>query len=333
MRRHVLWAVTACFPVFPSITQAAELDILSPPDIPIEYEVQAPDPARACSFRLTGPLATGDGDRVVAHLQQTPRGVPTPVLCLDSPGGSLVEALELARFLRSAKIGTRLEPGTRCESACALVFMAGSFIPHESGPRKWRVMHPTARLGFHSPSLNVPEGNYRADTVKASYELAMRSLAMTLIQLVQNRDFDDGEHLKTSLMAAMLQTPSDRMYHIQTVDQAGRWGITVGPLTGQDTTFDAPALRRACANKVAWEADKSALEAAHYDRWHVAFGKDQYGPKVDVIYDEFWGDACTWDVPESAAATGWIALPDLGQGLLDLSKLVDPSTRLVDLPH
>lgn len=96
-------------------------------------DIRDAGPRIACTHRITGQFAPGEGERMTREIDrsienwrdQTQHGVS--VVCLDSPGGGLPEALKRAALFRERGIGTRLESGARCESACALLFMAGSF--------------------------------------------------------------------------------------------------------------------------------------------------------------------------------------------------------------
>lgn len=72
---------------------------------------------------LEGSISDGDGARIakqIEELPQTPEGV-----ILNSPGGSVRDALELGRTLRAASLTTALRDGDICYSACPYVLAAG----------------------------------------------------------------------------------------------------------------------------------------------------------------------------------------------------------------
>lgn len=311
---------------------AAELAIGSAN--PDTFDIQDADPALPCTHHLTGEIASGDGARVVTALRASLdewRENDTygqPVLCLDSAGGALAEALKIADVLRDEFVGTKLEAGARCESACAMIFMAGSFHAHESGAYKWRILHPTARLGFHAPSLQVPGGNYDAATVTKSYGLALETIAVTLTNLVQNRDFEDGQHVKPSLLAAMLRTPPQEMMYVDTVDQAGRWGIRVGPVDTAGLRASERDFRRACANKMMWDADESGGKAAYWEEMFVNYTADEWGETIEVIFDNMTGDGCTYAVPKGTQAAGGAPFDEIDGGYVQLVDFLDPRTPL-----
>jgi hypothetical protein len=329
----LILALTVCLA---SQARAADLEILGMSND--AFDVQLADPDVACTHRITGTFAAGDADRIAASLtasidawfDQGKHGVS--VVCLDSPGGSIAEALRLADVLRENTIGTKLTAGARCESACALVFMAGSFFAHESGRYKWRIIHPTARLGFHAPSLLVPDGQYSAESVTRSYGLAMETLARTIEDLMMNREFEDGEHLKPSLMAAMLRTPPDSMMYVETVDQAGRWGITVGPVRKTGLTMRELDFRRACVNEKAWQQDQSAVQTEDY--WKedfIVWTDDDWGDTAEVIINDMTGDGCLYGLPKGASRSRSAPLNQVRGGFMLLTDVLDPETRLRSL--
>jgi len=98
--------------------------------------------------------------------------------------------------------------------------------------------------------------------------------------------------LNFSLLSQMLNTPSDLMYYVDTIDKAGRWGITIGP-TLYDEPINKMNLGRACANALAWDSDKSALGKEDLTNYYasklVIKRKDGYTNGVittDDIVDE-----------------------------------------------
>jgi hypothetical protein len=77
---------------------------------------------------LKGDIAPDDADSLAAMLRAIGEdGQPLRALRLDSPGGSLVGAIALAKFIRShGEISTEVDPGATCASACFLAFAAGN---------------------------------------------------------------------------------------------------------------------------------------------------------------------------------------------------------------
>lgn len=230
-----------------------------------------------CNFRMSGEILSGDADKFEAFIathgasiEKDRRILGNPriaVLCLDSQGGSLDEGLKIARLIRRDRhwdgtqgpfIQTRLEVGVTCASACAFVFLAGTLDDREGPPYPERSMHPTARLGVHSPSLQIPGGQYSEAFVNDAYELSMRSIAEILQLLHLGVGFSgDSKWMETSMLEAMLQTPFDSMRYVETVDDAGRWGIDVFPVKQPELTKQS--LFNACFNLAAWREDRGSF--------------------------------------------------------------------------
>ena len=97
-----------------------------------------------CHYQLTGPIEAGDAQKLKDLILLQGR----TTLCLNSRGGSFEEAMTIATQLMANAIGTKLEPGSECLSACAIVFMAGSIEYFEVGLYSWRHMHATSKFGL-----------------------------------------------------------------------------------------------------------------------------------------------------------------------------------------
>ncbi len=102
------------------------------------------------SVLLEGSIAGGDGARMAKDIAALPTS-PERII-LNSPGGSVRDALELGRFLREAGLQTAMRDGDICYSACPYVLAAGTErdIPDTASVGRasallWR-KHPAARL-------------------------------------------------------------------------------------------------------------------------------------------------------------------------------------------
>jgi len=74
-------------------------------------------------YRLEGAIAGGDAPRLEALIAQADPAVE--VLLLQSPGGSVGDALALGRYIRRAGLATEMEDGAICYSACPYLLAAG----------------------------------------------------------------------------------------------------------------------------------------------------------------------------------------------------------------
>lgn len=86
---------------------------------------------------LTGQIAPGDADRILEQLDS--QTIKVTRLRLNSPGGSVSDALQLGRAIREDQIDTLLGAGDICLSACPYMLAAGTE----------RRVHDSAQVGVH----------------------------------------------------------------------------------------------------------------------------------------------------------------------------------------
>lgn len=131
-----------------SAAVAAELSIVTLKDdiiiLALGGDVAAGDTEAAEALIKT----VNDGDRLISAVR------------LDSPGGSLAEAVKLAGLIRRAKLPTIVAAGSHCASACFIVFAAGNekFASYE------------AAIGVHGVSDKF--GRETAQTEEATIAMA-----------------------------------------------------------------------------------------------------------------------------------------------------------------
>lgn len=272
-----------------------------------------------CNIRMTGEVAAGDTEKFEAllakHANQVasdPNLLGNPrivTLCLNSPGGSLAEAIKLAESIRKTRpfprgtgipfITTRLEAGARCESACAIVFMSGTLDGWEDPPYPARSMHPTARLGFHAPALSISGGTYTEQHVNTAFGISIQSIA-SILRVLHVGEAPDGtpyggeeRWIEASLLETMLRTPANSMRYIETVDDAGRWSIPVWPIPR--VNLDYASGWRACRNRLAWKTSRpSKIRKPTPDAFvtvELPAGSD-VSRRLFYIIDEMSGDSC-----------------------------------------
>ncbi|ERF83108.1 MAG: hypothetical protein C207_03702 [Bradyrhizobium sp. DFCI-1] len=110
---------------------------------------------------LSGDVAQGDTEAAEALIKAANDGNRLiSAVRLDSPGGSLAEAIKLAGLIRRAKLPTIVAAGSRCASACFIVFAAGNekFASYE------------AAIGVHGVSDKF--GHETAQTEEATIAMA-----------------------------------------------------------------------------------------------------------------------------------------------------------------
>lgn len=113
------------------------------------------------TIRLTGPIESGDADRMRKMLEPLRRttvaaGAPLATVELSSSGGDLYEGLKLGYLFREFDVATVVRARDICLSACALAFLGGtqSHAPPQAVPS--RGIEIGGQVGFHNFSLTSP---------------------------------------------------------------------------------------------------------------------------------------------------------------------------------
>lgn len=274
--------VFVCVSIFPTLGVGATLHPVS-------------DPAMGCFAELSGQIVDGDTDQVeravAAHREthadkyqydgaHAMRRISR--LCLSSPGGSLIEGVKLAAYLSANGIGTAVGRGKTCESACAVAFMGGT---HQSesdiGALPDRILHPLGKLGFHSPSLDIPQGSYSEETVTRAYVIALKSVE-EIQQIARDIRFPQ------SLVVALLNTPAQEMTYVTTVGQAAMWRIQIGPVV------EIPELTSVATSYACYNTDAGLLDQATDEVYFQnAKLEASNGDVVGTLSDGFRQEAAT----------------------------------------
>lgn len=149
--------------------------------------------ATAESLILTGTIAPGDGPRLktlIADRLATWPGSP-PEIIVNSPGGSVGDALTLGRALRDTGLSTAMRDTDICLSACPYIFAAGVERRAAEG----------ARIGVH-------QHYFGENTLLPAFT------AVSDIQRGQGAvmEYLDEMGVDPMLMAHGLATPPDEIY-------------------------------------------------------------------------------------------------------------------------
>lgn len=157
---------------------------------------------------LRGAIAPGDGARIVADLRRQSPGV----VALDSPGGSVDDALTIGRMLRADGIDTLVEAGAICLSACPYVFAGG-----------------VARSAAENARIGVHQHRFGESTVLPAFlatEDIQRGQAEVLAHL-------DAMGVDLRIMGPALATPADEIY-ILTPEELRDWTVVTPIADGAD---------------------------------------------------------------------------------------------------
>ena len=94
----------------------------------------------------TGTITPGLSEAFAAEVAK--RGDYIKTVVLNSPGGSVTDALTMGRLIREKKFATEVEAGKYCASSCPLVFAGG--LERRAGDKAAIGVHQVAALGSTS---------------------------------------------------------------------------------------------------------------------------------------------------------------------------------------
>lgn len=168
----------------------------------VEREVELPDktPDRlmfdivklknfGTTISVYGQIEKGDFSRFKDYYSSL--GTPPKNITFNSPGGSVYEAFEIGRFIRSKEMQSIMLPGNFCFSACPYLFAAGIK----------RVAYENSALGMHQ--------HYFDESIILPTFIAVENIQMgqgqTMLYLIEM-------DVSPSLMVYSLNTPPDEIY-------------------------------------------------------------------------------------------------------------------------
>lgn len=145
---------------------------------------------------LTGTIDPGSAERFATEIAA--RGEYVQSVVLDSPGGSVVDALAIGSLIHEKGLATKVAAGSLCASSCPIVFASGA-----------------ERIASAQSAIGVHQVYAAAISVDPASALRVAGTAMSDAQSVTA---DIIAHLtKTGVDPAMwvfaLQTPPDRLHY------------------------------------------------------------------------------------------------------------------------
>ena len=176
-------ALTEGTPHAPPVTPASPAEVLRKP----------------ITFNLTGGgvlLAEGAIDPGAAERFKTEveaRGEYVKTVALNSPGGSVEDAIAMSKLIREKKLVTRVKEKALCASSCPIVFAGGVM----------RIAEKDAVIGVHQV--------FNGSRERPSPEEAMSAAQSTTARIARHLEemgIGAGVWLKA------LETPPDRLYYL-----------------------------------------------------------------------------------------------------------------------
>jgi hypothetical protein len=138
----------------------------------------------------TGTITPGSSQSFAAEVGK--RGDYVKTVVLNSPGGSVADALAMGRLIRESKFATEVESGKYCVSSCPLVFAGG--VERRAGDRAEIGVHQVAAI--HSAANGPPRDEM--------------SVAQNISARCQRYLGDMGVSLQVWVHA--METPHDRLF-------------------------------------------------------------------------------------------------------------------------
>jgi hypothetical protein len=145
-------------------------------------------------LQLTGTINIGAAERVKAEVEAHGEYIKT--VTLDSPGGTVSEALAIGKLIRDKGFSTSVAAGALCASSCPLVFAGG----------KERLATPTSAIGVHQIYAAAPAGSMASRLAAAGNAMSdAQTLTAEISRYLKGMGVDDEVWLKA------LETPPERL--------------------------------------------------------------------------------------------------------------------------
>ncbi len=157
-------------------------------------------------LEMVGTITAGAANEFAAEVER--RGSYIESVSLNSPGGSVEDALAIAAIIRQHGFNTRVEDGAVCASSCPLILAAG--VERQVSER--------ASVGVHQ-IYAAPADAGRIGTAQAMSDAQMITARIA-------RHFE-AAGVDAALWVHALETPPDRLYYL-THDQMRAFGLVSG---------------------------------------------------------------------------------------------------------
>jgi hypothetical protein len=172
----------------------------------------------------------------------------TPTLCLNSPGGSFAEAVEIINKFPD-NLRTLIRADHECLSACALIFLAGRMFAGLPATREqdgWgslpdRWLSVSGNLGFHAPYSPVDGPGERA------FLAGVRAVAKLVAETAKE---EGARFFPPDLLAKALTVGPDEYFRIERVFQVVHWNIRLADFPVKESLLTKCSMARACENYV-----------------------------------------------------------------------------------
>ncbi|MGV8833163.1 MAG: ATP-dependent Clp protease proteolytic subunit [Devosia sp.] len=170
----------------PNVTTAPEL-LQQPLDIAL---------GSAGELSLTGTIDPGAAERFASEIAA--RGEYVRTVVLDSPGGSVRDALAIGDLIHDTGLDTQVLAGALCASSCPLIFAAG----------KERLASPDAAIGVHQIYAGALSGTPQDNARMAGMAISdAQSITARILTSLTRSGVDPA------LWLHALETPPEQLYY------------------------------------------------------------------------------------------------------------------------
>jgi hypothetical protein len=191
-------ALTEGMPIAPSVRPASPDEVLRQP---MKFELTSGGVLLA-----EGTIDLGSGARFAEEIEA--RGEYVKTVALNSPGGSVDDALAISKLIREKKLNTRVASKALCASSCPIIFAGGV----------GRLAEKDAIVGVHQ----VFNGGRDRPTAEQAASFAQSTTARVARHL-------DAMGIGAGLWINALETPPDRLYYL-TAKEMADFKLTTEPV-------------------------------------------------------------------------------------------------------
>jgi len=153
------------------------------------------------TLEVTGTIDIGSAERFRAEVESYREYIK--MVALDSPGGSVNDALEIGKLIRESGFTTSVASGALCASSCPLVFAGGTE----------RLATEKSAIGVHQIYASVDAESLPAG-LRATGE-AMSGAQKTTAAITR---YLTGSGVDPALWLHALETPPDRLYYLSAAE-------------------------------------------------------------------------------------------------------------------
>jgi hypothetical protein len=254
-----------------------------------------------------GPIIPGDYQRLRAFFQTMPSTDRIIGMAIDSPGGNVLEADDIAAVVRSANLPVIVTTGSECSSACFLIFAAASH----------RFVGADALIGVHSAEENGKE--------------TPGSMALATAMAREAAEFG----VPAAIIGKLVQTPPERATWLTPADLASMGATVLDPANSRPPPQYAPPsvippsqhygssnpLRPPSTDQqpISKSYEEGAADRRSWEAWFGGLtGAYQAGA-------EYWAEQRSTPAPGSCYGPAGQNLGDWTTGCLVAKRILTPS--------